>query len=172
MPSQSTNSTLEHKFGSVKSPDLPRNYDSLVQWRYRHADGVRAVADMATGERDTLEEARRQLGWPSILSLAVKWYPICPSRTVWKRALEKCRLDRITSARHTATLNLKYLLLAVLTKAQESLKASYGANRLLHSSNNKDTIDPYRLTSAPGETWPSRALVDLYGRLAWGVTAR
>lgn len=120
----------------VKPPELPANYQVLAAMRYPHQRGVDAVAALAQGERDILEEVRERLQWPSILSLTYKWYPLYPYRQCWKRALEKCSGQKL----RTRTLNLKYLLLAVITQVRYSLAAKFSGrtslNRLLHPNNN------------------------------------
>lgn len=146
MKHATTSSKVAHPFLSVKPPDLPSNYQELVALRYRHHQGVAAVATLAAGEIDILEQVRQSLGWRSIYSLAYKWYPLYPYRKCWKRALEKCQQERISSKLRTRTLNLKYLLLAVITKVQESLRASYGYNRLTHLLKGNNKEGTYRLT--------------------------
>jgi len=150
MVSPLNKSRLHENISSVKPPVLPSNYAELVAMRYRHPQGVAAVSKLAQGEIDILEMARKSLGWPSIYSLAYKWYPLYPYRKCWQRALEKCSLERIQSKLRTKTLNLKYLLLTVITKVQESLQASYGGNRLLPAHNSSDSREGYRLLQQGG----------------------
>lgn len=155
MKSSPSKSTLAQTFCPVKPPDLPSNYDELVAMRYQHRQGEVAVSKLAQGEIDILEQARQSLGWHSIYSLAYKWYPLYPYRKCWQRALEKCSQERIQSKLRTPTLNLKYLLLAVITKVQESLRKSYSANRLTHLFNKNKKEANNRLTQ-PSEVSRNR----------------
>lgn len=142
-------SSLYQNICSVKPPALPSNYHELVELRYRRAKGVAAANSLSQGERDILEMARQALGWGSIYSLAYKWYPLYPSRHCWQRALEKCHSKNL----RTHTLNLKYLLLTVITQVQYSLKSAYSGkgalNRLLHSQSNNNNGDGNRLLHTP-----------------------
>lgn len=110
--------------------ELPRKYAQLVQWRYTPREGREALEKLDQGELDVLETCREALGWPTITSLATKWYPLYPSRKAWYYALLHCR--RFVGAGHlrTRTLNLKYLLLAVITHFQEQLHLIYDRIRI------------------------------------------
>lgn len=119
--------SIDENICSVKPPDLPSNYHDLVKLTYTRTQGRKAVSDLAQGERDVLEMARAELGWPSITSLAYKWYPVARSRKCWQRAVERCRLQKV----RTRTLNLKYLLLTVLSEVNLSLLKSYSGSEAL-----------------------------------------
>lgn len=141
-----TTRSINQNICFVKPPELPPNYKELVELRYRRSKGVAAAEALAQGERDILELVRQALGWNSIYSLAYKWYPLYPYRHDWKRALEKCSQQKLK----TRTLNLKYLLLAVITQVKLSLMRAFSGkaslNRLLHRNNTNNSNGSYRLT--------------------------
>jgi hypothetical protein len=110
--------------------ELPRNYQALVQWRYSAEDCRLASEKLAQGELDVLEACRVELGWKTTSSLITKWYPNYPSRKAWARALSHCRQFVGSGKLRTRTLNLKYLLLAVITHFQEQLHLIYDRIRI------------------------------------------
>jgi len=130
---------------SVNPPVLPRKVLEALETKYRRHTAVNKLADLKQGDRDVLEEARRQLGWPSLLSLSLKYFSLYPYRHAWRRALEKCSHQKF----RTATLNIKYLLQAVITQVNESLARSYSGkevlNRLLHPKKNSIEVGSNRL---------------------------
>lgn len=129
----------------VNPPTLPDEVLATLEAKYHRRAAVASLDRLKQGDIDVLEEARRQLGWPSLLSLAHKYYPLYPQRHAWRRALEKCRHVQL----RTATLNIKYLLLAVITQVQYSLKAAFSprgsSNRLIHHSSNNNSSSNNRL---------------------------
>lgn len=122
--------TVAQPFNPVKSDQLPDNVLEALKAEYGRAAPRKALAKLSQGEIDVLEDCRRELGWPTISSLAVKYYPLYPYHKLWARALSHCRLYKV----RTATLNIKYLLLAVITQVRYSLEAQHSggppANRL------------------------------------------
>jgi len=131
MSTRST-SNVAHPFGTVNTPPLPPKVLAALQAKYTRAEGRRAREKLHQGEIDVLESCREALGWPSITSLAAKYYPLYPHRKAWRHALLKCRHCKCK----TATLNIKYLLHVVITKWEEILAACYppreALNRLAH----------------------------------------
>ena len=100
------------------SPEIlsSREEQLLTQWKCNYripADRMRKSADeLSQGIRDILERVREALGWPTILSLAHKYFPLYPDRKMWLEALR--RTQRL--ARY---VNIRYLLLVLLTIKQE-----------------------------------------------------
>lgn len=80
---------------------------------------------MTQGEKDQLEVARERLGWPTILSLAMKYYPLYPCRKWWQRAMERCSRYKA----RTTTLNIVYLLRTIESVKQWSLTRAYQSTR-------------------------------------------
>lgn len=145
MKSQPFCKTVAQPFSSVKPPVLPQKALDALQDTYSRKKGKASVLALSQGELDVLELARQSLGWPSIVSLAHKYYPVYPYRKCWKRALEKCSRQRL----RTCTLNIKYLLLAVITQVQRTLDSAYSGakslNRLVHPPLYKVERDSNRL---------------------------
>lgn len=142
--------SVNNTTGICQAPQLPASVLSAIGTSYRLSQGQAAVEALSNGERDVLEAARVALGWPSIVSLAYKYYPLYPHSSCWKRALYECSKRKIM----TATLNIRYLLLAVISQVQQSLEKSYSStrqavNRLTHPFKD-NTIEVNRLTH-PGE---------------------
>jgi len=88
------------------------------------ADRMRRAADeLSQGEKAVLDQVREALTWPSLLSLAAKYYPLYPHRKWWLAALRR--------ARHYARfVNIRYLLLTLrsirLEKEAERQKTMEG----------------------------------------------
>jgi len=122
----------------VKSarPVLPEKCLEALSRQYSRSEARKSQDAICQADIDILEECRQSLHWPTITSLSVKYYPLYPYRRCWKRALSKCRRASI----RTATLNIKYLLLTVISCVQESLAGSFNGpgalNRLVHTTNN------------------------------------
>ena len=116
----------------VKPPILPQKALDALEAQYSRGKGKDSTLALSQGERDVLELARQKLGWPTITSLAHKYFPLYPHRKAWARALARCNRQRL----RTCTLNIKYLLLTVLTEINKSLEAGYSGakalNRLVH----------------------------------------
>jgi len=132
-------STIHNHWQHVKSQAvLPDNVLEALSAKYDRADGAASVAALAQGEIDILRDCQTAIGWKTITSLAHKYYPLYPNRELWKRALARCRMQKI----RTATLNIRYLLLAVISQVQESLAGAFAGrsspNRLvsIHTYNN------------------------------------
>ena len=140
-----TNQIIHNTTHYVNPPELPSNYQEVAKSTYPRYKGVRAAEALAQGEVDILEMVRQALGWPSIYSLAYKWYPLYPHRHCWKRALARCQTQKL----RTATLNIKYLLLAVITEVKRSLSKAFSGrdalNRLLQSTRNTNNKERNRL---------------------------
>lgn len=129
---------------------LPQRAQEAINTRYPMKLAPPALHRLSQGEKDQLEEARQRLGWPTILSLAVKYYPLYPCHKWWQRALIRCSYHKV----RTATLNISYLLLTLETIKKWGLLAAYqstkrAVNRLTQSVNKKETGDN-RLTPTSG----------------------
>jgi len=121
----------------VKSarPVLPEKCLSALARHYSRTAGRKSASHLAQGEIDILEQCRLALGWPSILSLAIKYYALYPHRKCWNRALQRCRRAQI----RTSTLNIKYLLLTVISCVRESLARSFNGSGALNR-----LVQPYK----------------------------
>lgn len=129
---------------------LPHRAQEAINTRYPMKLAPAALHRLSQGEKDQLEEARQRLSWPTIISLAVKYYPLYPCRKWWQRALERCSHHKV----QTATLNISYLLLTLETIKKWGLQAAYQstkrvANRLTQGVNKKDK-ERNRLTPTSG----------------------
>lgn len=116
----------------------PRTQQALLT-RYNPHQARARLKLMPQGEKDILEEARARLGWPTSLSLAMKYYPLYPCRKWWQRAMERCSRHKV----RTATLNIVYLLRTIETVKQWSLTRAYHStvetvNRLTHRYTDKE----------------------------------
>jgi len=129
---------------------LPQRVQEAINTRYPMKLAPPALQRLSQGEKDQLELARQRLSWPTIISLAVKYYPLYPCRKWWQRALERCSHHKV----NTATLNISYLLLTLETIKKWGLRAAYqstkgAVNRLTQGVNKKETGDN-RLTPTSG----------------------
>ncbi len=152
MLSRTLSGKLAHSFPPVKPPDLGPAAIEAMAAKYSRTEARHALDDLDQGVLDILETCRVALGWPTITSLAAKYYPLYPHRKCWKRALAKCKLQQI----RTVTLNIRYLLLAVICQVRQSIKASTAGesvtNRLLSiRTYYQDKRDSYRLGGERGE---------------------
>lgn len=131
-------------------PSLSPQAQEALHSQYSRKAGHQSLNKLSQGEADVLHQAREVLGWPTITSLAHKYYPLYPNRQWWKRALERCTLHKV----RTVTLNIVYLLHTLETVKTMALKAAFSGkeslNRLVHSTNNNGTIDGYRLVPQGG----------------------
>lgn len=138
----------------VNPPVLPAHVEAVLHQTYRRSQAQSSLQRLSQGEIDVLEDARRQLGWPSIVSLAHKYYPLYAHRQCWRRALmisHRCRhcgeqvemKDDVLQCSccgqrrfHHNTLTIQYLLLAVITQVQYTLQAAFSGKaaliRLVH----------------------------------------
>ena len=107
----------------------------LTAKKFTGPEAKMSIASLSQGERDVLDQVREVLGWPSISSLAVKYYPAYPNRKWWLEAIR--RVNRWAKRR-----NIVYFLKCLESIAQERLEAAFSGrpalNRLLHNKvNNK-----------------------------------
>lgn len=131
-------------------PTLSPQALEVLHSQYSRKDGHQSLIKLSQGETDVLHLAREALGWPTITSLAHKYYPLYPNRQWWKRSLERCGHQKV----RTVTLNIKYLLLALATVKAMALKAAFSGkealNRLVHSTNNSVLKGSNRLVPQGG----------------------
>ncbi len=106
---------------TVKS--LPQSVIQKIAEKYPRGTGAESMERLAQGEFDILDSCRQALGWRTVTSLAYKYYPLYPSRQCWKRALAICM--RYKDKWRTRSLNIKYLLMAVIQQVAESLAGQY-----------------------------------------------
>jgi len=132
------------------TPSLSPQAQEALHTQYSRKEGHQSLSKLSQGETDVLHLARESLGWPTITSLAHKYYPLYPNRQWWKRALERCGHQKV----RTVTLNIKYLLLALATVKAMALKAAFSGkdvlNRLVHSTNNSVLKGSNRLVPQGG----------------------
>lgn len=131
-------------------PTLPCQVQEALHNQYSRKAGHQSLSKLTQGETDVLHQAREVLGWPTITSLAHKYYQLYPNRQWWKRALERCARQKV----RTVTLNITYLLLALETVKAMALKAAFSGkevlNRLVHSTNNSIDRGCHRLVPQGG----------------------
>lgn len=93
----------------------------LIQYKTRIRTPVlkmREAADkLDNGEKDVLNEVREALSWPTVLSLAYKYYSLYPHRKWWLEALRRAQ-------KWARFVNIRYLLLTL-----RSIKLEKEANR-------------------------------------------
>lgn len=132
--------------------ELSPQVQEALHSQYSRRDGHRSLSKLHQGEADILYMVAEALSWPTITSLAHKYYPLYPNHKWWKRALSICNRQRI----RTKTLNIVYLLRTVASVKAEALKAAFsgrdGLNRLVHPSTNKCNRDENRLAPKYGIT--------------------
>lgn len=109
------------------SPDL----DSLVSQKYKSPEGTVAVEALSQGEKDVLEKVRQALGWPSIKSLALKYFPAYRNRKWWAEALRRT-ITYAEKWKRRRIINIRYIMKVLASMAeQKALEAAYSAaNRL------------------------------------------
>jgi len=148
-------------------PALPCQVVEALHTQYSRKAGHQSLSKLSQGEADVLHLAREQLGWPTITSLAHKYYPLYPDRQWWKRALERCSRQKI----RTVTLNIKYLLLTLETVKAMALKAAFSGaealNRLVHSTNSTKVLRTNRLVLQGGIVNVPSLDRDLYTLVKW-----
>ena len=108
-----------------EQPQLPPQAQQALHTRYNPQHARTRLKLMTQGEKDQLEAARERLGWPTILSLAMKYYPLYPCRKWWQKALARCSHYKA----RTATLNIIYLLRTIESVKQWSLTRAYQSTR-------------------------------------------
>lgn len=124
--------------------------------------GDAAVAALSQGETDALGQVAEVLGWGSLESLAVKYFPKFPNRKWWLEATRRV-------LRYSRSRNIRYFLLCLQSIQQEWRKAAFsgkealnrlvqhttngcnrGTNRLVHQANeNGNKPDKYIMLKYP-----------------------
>lgn len=168
--------TLAQPFSPVKPAELRPADLEAFGGKYSRTEARHALDDQPQGVVDILETCREALGWPTITSLLLKYYPLYPHRGCWRRALARCKLQEV----RTRTLNIRYLLLAVITQALQALEDAADnfslTNRLLSiSSYHLGNRSSYRLGDARGEKPANRAdrtSRDWFGKYADAILSR
>lgn len=131
-------------------PTLSCQVQEALRSQYTRKAGHQSLSKLSQGETDVLHQAREMLGWPTITSLAHKYYQLYPNRQWWKRALERCSRQKV----RTVTLNIRYLLLTLETVKAMALNAAFTGkgelNRLVHCTNNSINEGIHRLVPQGG----------------------
>lgn len=165
-----TRSKVAHPVNPVNPASLPEKCIDTLGIKYTRLEGHQAVIDLSQGELDVLELAREALGWPTITSLATKYYPLYPHRKAWYYALQKCKQMQV----RTKTLNIKYLLLAVISQVAERLERAFipgtAPNRLVSTSFNNTGDRYHRLVRSEDKKKPgvARSGPDRYANQRYG----
>jgi len=139
----------------------------LTQKRYNIEEAKKSRASLSQGEIDVLEQARVALGWPSILSLAFKYYPAFPNRKWWLEALRR-------GHKWARRMNITYLLKALQSISEEALNLAFSGkaalNRLVHLNNHGSNKYANRLEpEAPdNNSEPDLYIIRKYGHLVRG----
>lgn len=153
--------------------------DSLVARKYKGPEAEVAVKELDQGEKDILEQVRQALGWPSIKSLAVKYYPSYRNRKWWMEALRRT-LHYAAKWKRRRIINIRYLLRTLASIAAEKAalaKAKNSAdNRLTASgifteigvSNRYGETNRLTATLRSKLRGPARYLSGKYGHLIQG----
>lgn len=126
----------------------------LITKKYTPGEANNAIASLSQGELDVLKQVRDTLGWPSIKSLAVKYYPAYPNRKWWLEASRRVN-------KWARKKNITYFLKCLQSIATEHLEAAFSGkgalNRLIHKVTNSSKTTINRLEgTAKGETFRGR----------------
>jgi len=101
----------------------------LIGKKYKIEEAKKSIALLSQGELDVLEQVRGTLGWPSIVSLAFKYYPAFPHRKWWLEALRR-------TLKWSHKKNIIYLLKCLQSINAEWSEAAFNGrdalNRLIH----------------------------------------
>jgi hypothetical protein len=111
---------------------------------FSRKDGDAAVASLSQGERDVLEQVAEVLGWRSLESLAVKYFPKFPNRKWWLEATRRV-------LKYSRSRNIVYFLLCLQSIEREALTLAFSGkqalNRLVYKANSKVVRSTNRLES-------------------------
>lgn len=151
--------------------------DSLVSRKYTKPEAVAALAELSQGEKDILEQVRQALGWPSIKSLAVKYFPSFRNRKWWAEALRRT-LHYAAKWKRRRIINIRYILRAlgsIAAEKAERAKAELSASNRLTATGIFERCSSYRygetnrLTTRSKLRGAARYLGGKYGHLIqWG----
>jgi len=101
---------------------------------FSRKEGDAAVAALSQGEQDVLGQVAEVLGWRSLESLAVKYFPKFPNRKMWLEAMRRV-------SKYSRLRNITYFLLCLQTIEKEfraaALASKEGFNRLVYNTNNR-----------------------------------
>jgi len=146
------------------------NTAQVVSKKYTAREANSAIASLSQGELDVLEQVRDTPGWPSIKSLAVKYYPTFPNRKWWLEAHRRVN-------KWARRKNIIYFLKALQSIAAEHLEAAFNGkgalNRLIYPRN-KDISKGVNRLDETAKTQTFKGKLGPYQRLvlarAGGVT--
>jgi len=146
------------------------DYHVLTSRQYTAEESRIAIEALSPEVVVVLDQVREALGWPSIKSLAVKYFPACPRHDWWQTALRRTQ-------HYTLRPNIKYLLKTLQSIGEKLEGKAYsgrqGLNRIssrLESSSREKNKNSSRLQSTMRDT-TSRTAADLTGPLARRVLA-
>lgn len=141
------------------------NVAELTGKKYRIEDGKKSIALLSQGERDVLEQVRATLGWPSIVSLAFKYYPAYHHRKWWLEALRR-------TLKWSHKKNIQYILKCLQSINDEWAEAAFNGkaalNRLIHHSKDDNTMGTNRLVGQAGKA----GIINISGDILPPVLAR
>jgi len=120
----------------------------LTTRKYKIGEAKKSIALLSQGELDVLEQVRDVLGWPSIVSLAFKYYPAYPHRKWWLEALRR-------TLKWSHKKNIIYLLKCLQSISAEWAKAAFSGkdalNRLIHKHKYNSSMGINRLETPTGK---------------------
>lgn len=146
------------------------DYQVLTSRQYTAEESRIATEALSPEVVVVLDQVREALGWPSIKSLAVKYFPAFPFHDRWQTALRRTQ-------HYTLRPNILYLLKTLQSIGEKLEGKAYSgrqslsrlSSRLESSFRKKDRVSS-RLQSTRADT-TSRSLADLTGPLAGRVRA-
>ena len=124
-------------------PDLRELIDQYKNGKaFSRAAGDAAVAALSQGEKDVLWPVAEILGWKSLESLAVKYFPKFPNRKWWLEAKRR-------TLKYSKLRNITYFLLCLQSIEKEwrdkAFSGKEALNRLIHKANNTNISTVNRL---------------------------
>lgn len=130
-------------------PDLRELIDQYKNGiLFSRKEGDAAVVALSQGETDVLIQVAEILGWKSLESLAVKYFPKFPNRKWWLEA--KHRVLKYSNLR-----NITYFLLCLMSIEKEHLEAAFSGrvalNRLVYNTKRVISKKSNRLVGATGK---------------------
>lgn len=134
---------------------------SLTTKKYTQREAELSIASLTQGEVDVLNQVRDALGWPSIKSLAVKYWPVFSCRKWWLEALRRTQ-------RLARRVNILYILKCLQSIEKEWRELAFSGkealNRLGHKANSRVKSGTNRL-EATSENGTFKGRLGPYQRL-------
>ena len=104
--------------------------ETIIARQYTPKESQPAMARLSAAEVGVLEEVAAQLGWPSITSLATKYFPACPFHDRWPTALRRM-------LQHSKRGNIRYLLKVLQSIGEELEGKAYSGRKSLNRVTNR-----------------------------------